>query len=399
MKFLFKYTFHLAILACVSALFSGCEQDPKYRVYDYPVPVVESIYPTDGYVTTQVVITGTDFGDRAEAVKVFFGEAQSNKVLDCKNNRLVVEVPETAVTGNLSLQIYNKKVENIGHYTVLPTPRVITVTSDSEDGEGVADTGDKVTITGEIFGTDPSDISVSFNGTPAEFELVDESTIVATTPADYKTGNVTVTIHGYTMTGSAMFNPNSKGDVTVLYLQNYKQPFAKANDENWKNGEWWTPADWIQNAVSFNADGSTTVSGMQYKAAEGYTLAFQHGWNKKQYANGKMYQQVKLRPGTYRLEVTYAYTKVLDGNFVAAFIVKGTEENDIPDTDQVATLDGTKGVYASYKTSTVDGASGQLVTASFNLEGETDVLIGFLTTMNSGANSYFKITEVKLVLE
>ena len=113
----------MAILACVSALFSGCEQDPKYRVYDYPVPVVESIYPTDGYVTTQVVITGTNFGDRAEAVKVFFGEAQSNKVLDCKNNRLVVEVPETAVTGNLSLQIYNKKVENIGHYTVLPTPR------------------------------------------------------------------------------------------------------------------------------------------------------------------------------------------------------------------------------------------------------------------------------------
>ena len=52
MKFLFKYTFHLAILACVSALFSGCEQDPKYRVYDYPVPVVERIYPTDGYVTT-----------------------------------------------------------------------------------------------------------------------------------------------------------------------------------------------------------------------------------------------------------------------------------------------------------------------------------------------------------
>ncbi|BDW78866.1 hypothetical protein BFINE_46610 [Bacteroides finegoldii DSM 17565] len=99
------------------------------------------------------------------------------------------------------------------------------------------------------------------------------------------------------MTGNALFNPNAKGDVTSVYLKNYKQPFAKASEESWKNGEWWTPADWIQNAVSFNADGSTTVSGMQYKAAEGYTLAFQHGWNKKQYANGKMYQQVKLRPG------------------------------------------------------------------------------------------------------
>ena len=45
MKFLFKYTFHLAILACVPALFSGCEQDPKYRVYDYPVPVVRVYIP------------------------------------------------------------------------------------------------------------------------------------------------------------------------------------------------------------------------------------------------------------------------------------------------------------------------------------------------------------------
>ena len=71
------------------------------------------------------------------------------------------------------------------------------------------------------------------------------------------------------------------GDVTVLYLQNYKQPFAKANDESWKNGEWWTPAVWNQNAASFNAKGNTTVSGMQYKSEEGLTLAFQNGWDKE----------------------------------------------------------------------------------------------------------------------
>lgn len=397
MKLLFKHTFRLVVFACVSAFFSGCEQDPKYKVYDYPMPVVESIYPTDGYVTTQVVITGTNFGDRTEAVKVFFGEVQSSNVLDCKNNRLVVEVPETAVTGNLSLQIYNKKVEDIGHYTVLPTPRVITVTSESEDGENVADTGDKVTITGENFGSDPSDISVSFNGTPAEFELIDESTIIAITPADYKTGNVIVTIHGYAMTGSAMFNPNSKGDVTVLYLKNFKQPFTKANDENWKNGEWWTPAVWNQNAASFNAEGSTTVSGMQYKAAEGYTLAFQNGWNKNAYANGKMWQATTLRPGKYRLEVTYAYSLVVNdpGNFISVLIAKGSSENDIPDVADIEQLDG---VYAVYDKMGTANDSGVLVTPSFEVAQATDVVIGFLTSMAKN-NSYFKVTELKLILE
>lgn len=397
MKLLFKHTFRLVVFACVSAFFSGCEQDPKYKVYDYPMPVVESIYPTDGYVTTQVVITGTNFGDRTEAVKVFFGEVQSSNVLDCKNNRLVVEVPETAVTGNLSLQIYNKKVEDIGHYTVLPTPRVITVTSESEDGENVADTGDKVTITGENFGSDPSDISVSFNGTPAEFELVDESTIIAITPADYKTGNVIVTIHGYAMTGSAMFNPNSKGDVTVLYLKNFKQPFAKANDENWKNGEWWTPAAWNQNAASFNAEGSTTVSGMQYKADEGYTLAFQNGWNKKAYENGKMWQATTLRPGKYRLEVTYAYSLVVNdpGNFISVLTAKGSSENDIPDVADIEQLDG---VYAVYDKMGTANDSGVLITPSFEVAQATDVVIGFLTSMAKN-NSYFKVTELKLILE
>lgn len=70
MKLLSKYTFRLAVLASV-ALMAACEQDPKFTVYDYPVPVVENVYPTDGFVTTQVVITGTNFGDRAGSCKGF----------------------------------------------------------------------------------------------------------------------------------------------------------------------------------------------------------------------------------------------------------------------------------------------------------------------------------------
>lgn len=391
MKLIFKHTLHLAVIACISAIFTGCEQDPKYKVYDYPMPVVESIYPTDGYVTTQVVITGTNFGDRTEAVKVFFGEVQSNNVLDCKNNRLVVEVPETAVTGNLSLQIYNKKVEDIGHYTVLPTPRVITVTSESEDGENVADAGDKVTITGENFGTDPSDISVSFNGTPAEFELVDESTIIATTPSDYNTGNVMVTIHGYTMTGSAMFNPNSKGDVTVLYLENYKQPFAS---EEANPGDWSKPVGWNQNDASMNP------TGCRQKQGTNTFLTFQRGWGKNVITNGKVWQTSKLRKGTYTLEFTYAetYFPNSDNNALYAVIVPGTDDTAIPDVADITSITNAGGACVPFDDWSSNPASGTLTTPEITLNEAKDVVIGFLMTVGSN-NTYFKVTDVKLILK
>ena len=34
------------------------------------------------------------------------------------------------------------------------------------------------------------------------------------------------------------------------------------------------------------------------------------GWDKEAYTNGKIWQVATLRPGKYRLEVTYAYTDV-----------------------------------------------------------------------------------------
>lgn len=394
MKHFQRHTFHLVVLACVIMFFYSCEQDPKFKIYDYPVPVVESVYPTDGYVTTQVVITGTNFGDRTEAVKVFFGEVQARKVLDCKNNRIVVEVPETAASGELSLQIYNKKVENIAHYTVLATPRVITVTSDSEDGEGVADAGDKVTIKGENFGVNAADISVSFNGTPAEFQLVDETTIIATTPQGYATGNVIVTIHGYEMIGSAMFNPNSKGDVTVLYLENYGTGFRKADPaEGAFNKQWYTPAIWIGNAASADFNMALQDVGDAF-------LAFQVGWQKAAYNNGKLYQATTLRKGTYRLEVTTAASDVQtdDGNKVFAFIVGGTGVDDIPNVDAISQMDDSKGVYIEYTKRGADAGGETLTTPSFTVGDKTQVVVGFLTSMNK-ANSYFKVSQVKLILE
>lgn len=397
MKQLFKYTFRLAVLACV-VLMAGCEQDPKFRVYDYPVPVVENVYPANGFVTTQLVITGTNFGDRTEAVKVFFGDVQSKKIVDCKNNRIVVEVPETATTSDLSLQIYNKKVENIGHYTVLPTPRVITTLSNSDFGSNVADTGDKVTISGENFGTDASDISVDFNGTPAEFELVDENTIIAIAPEGYVTGNVIITVHGYAMTGGAMFNPNSKGDVTVLYLKNYQQPFASEEDNP---GDWSIPMYWNQNAASMNPSGCR-----QYVKNGNLTfLCFQRGWGKNAMTNGKIWQSANLLKGTYTMEVTYdtSWFPNSGGNSLVAMIVPGADENAIPALDELASITEKGGAYTVFDDwSYSEDGKQVLISGKFTVEltvdESKDMVIGFLVTVGTN-DTYFKVTSVKLILQ
>ena len=154
---------------------------------------------------------------------------------------------------------------------------------------------------------------------------------------------------------------------------------------------------WNQNVASFNAKGNTTVSGMQYKSEEGLTLAFQNGWDKEAYTNGKMWQVATLRPGKYRLEVTYAYTLVVTdaGNFISVLIAKGDSESDIPN---VADLEQLNGVYVAYDKMGTANESGTLVTPSFEVTETTDVVIGFLTSLAKG-NSYFKVTELKLILE
>lgn len=388
MKHLFEYTFRLAVLACVATFFAGCEQDPKYRIYDYPVPVVEDVFPTDGFVATQLVITGTNFGNRPEAVKVFFGDVPSTKVLDCKNNRLVVEVPETAVTGNLSLQIFNKKVENIGHFTVLPTPYVIAMRSES--GSGVAAVGEEVTIIGENFGTDETDIAVSFNGSPAEFRLVDQSTIIATTP-EYQTGEVTVTIHGYTFVAGVMLNPDIKGDVTAFYLKNYKQPFVA---EGAPAGDWSQARYWNQNAASLNPTGCR-----QAQNGKPTFLTFQNGWGKNPIENGKVWQTTKLRKGTYKLEIFYTETNFpnQDDNAFYTVLVPGTDETTIPDVKDVESITANGGYYIAFNDWSANPAEG-VMSFEFTVDETQDMVLGFIMNVKT-KDRYLKVKELKLTLK
>lgn len=387
MKHLLKniVALHLLVMA-FSILIVSCEQDPQIKQYVYPMPEVSGMTPSIGYVTSQVVITGTNFGDRTEAVKVLFGGVQATKVLMCKNNRIAVEVPENALSGDVTLQVWTNEAGVIGQYNVLPTPYVQAVLSDNESGTGVAEPGDKVTILGENFGTDASLISVDFNGTPAtDVVLIDEKTIEATTPEGYASGNVIVTIRGYEMKGSALFNPTMKGDVTMVYLKNYKQPFATTG-----TGEWTDPNDWNQSVKN--------PTGCRQEKSGVSWLVFQKGWGKTDLVDARIWQTTLLRKGTYRLEISYTGTYVpnKDGNSVASLIIKGVDETSIP--SDLSTLTSDNGTYVTFSDWDKDGAEGIMKTPSFTLTEATDVVIGFLTTIKS-SNTYFKAADVKLILE
>ena len=83
------------------------------------------------------------------------------------------------------------------------------------------------------------------------------------------------------------------------------------------------------------------------------------------------------------------------GNFISVLIAKGDSESDIPN---VADLEQLNGVYVAYDKMGTANDSGTLVTPSFEVTETTDVVIGFLTSLAKG-NSYFKVTELKLILE
>lgn len=132
--------------------------------------------------------------------------------------------------------------------------------------------------------------------------------------------------------------------MTVLYLENYGTGFRKADPaEGAFNKQWYTPAIWIGNAASADFNMALQDVGDTF-------LAFQVGWQKAAYNNGKLYQATTLRKGTYRLEVTTAASDVQtdDGNKVFAFIVGGTGVDDIPNVDTISQMDDSKGVYIEY---------------------------------------------------
>ena len=359
MRNLIKCSLNVFMLIGLSALLFSCEKDAKYKEYVYPIPTVDEIYPVSAYIGSRISISGTDFGDRMEAVKVFFGGIEAENIISCKNNRIIVEVPADAQSGDVSLQVWTHTLESVGQFTVIPTPSISSISSDRE--EGFATGGDEIIINGTAFGNVKEEVKVTINNKEAEIVSVMDNAIKVIVPEDYGSGLVIVTIKGYEVTGPALIDPNKKGDVTELYWS-FNGNFNSAN------------------SLQFTDD-----------VPEGLLSIVGHGkWD------GACYQLATLPAGTYTFTVNVAEDLKGSGRYGVRFVV-GKGETDFPAlTDKGAPwyfADRTNvlcDVLISNKTGTVP----TVYTCSMTLDRTTEVRIGFATMM--AASNTVKISSIQI---
>ena len=282
---------------------------------------------------------------------------------------------------------------------MIPTPVIASVVSDHPAGELFAAAGNSITITGSNFGGDPANVSVTIQGlendvpvTPTE---VTETEIKFTLPADYSEdgGTILLNIGGYELEAqSSLINPDAEGDVTGLFLKNYKQPFLSTGDSEWGTGLSWITSSGFGACIQTNSDYPQGVLGIQT------------GWGQGTKMDALLYQIATLPKGKYTFTVNVVENVKESGTYGVAFVV--VEGVQIPLFNKEESNGNTNGVkqctynpvpdeVLAWKQITSPTISEPVqYTCSCTLADTKEVAIGFVSKMK-GTNTV-KMSEIKI---
>lgn len=388
MKLLYKRSISLALVALMSITFCSCEEDAHFNIYEYPEQTVTAMSPSVGYPGINVTITGKDFGVLPKAVKVYFGTILAT-VVSCEDTKIVVQVPITAVTADVSLKIWTHDSGVIGTFTTVPAPAITSVVS-SNALHPVAVAGtDIVTINGVNFGTDASKVAVSFNGTPATIKTIADNKITVLAPLNYATGFVSISMGGLTISGTpAIVNPNGAGDLTPYFLSNTGPAFARS----FVSGRWGTlAAPWVTNTAGKNKAGTTPYGG--YTTDGGGRICWET-YSNTPITDGIVYQPttMPLSPGSYTLSFN-TYSEIQNNCSVYAVVAAGG--TGIP---TLANLSTAIASVALPNPADIGKATPNITTVksvTFSITTSQVVSIGFLGNLT--ASNYFTVEYIKLV--
>lgn len=157
-------------------------------------------------------------------------------------------------------------------------------------------------------------------------------------------------------------------DVTNIYLENYRVPFARLDD--WDGSRWGIVADWtVSESVKILSckDGKCYGSWDGHNSARGNTISLQR-WTKDPAApNGKIYQTVTLPKGEYELEMNLVQSLTNTGDDARYLMV--SPGPSLPDVDNL----GSALAYESFVGRSTKGAS-----VTFTLTEATEVSLGVL---------------------
>ncbi|MBO9200542.1 MULTISPECIES: LamG-like jellyroll fold domain-containing protein [Niastella] len=196
MKFALKNIQFLSAILVLAAVYAGCQKGPNIKTYTYPTAEPKGLFPDSGYAGfAEVVINGEQFGDYKNAVKVFFNGIQADTVLSCEDGKIVVRVPDDAISGKVSLQVWTNTIDSVGDFRVVPFPIVKAANKD------IGLPGETVEITGTGFGSDLTKVKVAFNGTPATVTDITDTLLNVTLPQGFSSGSIVVYVNDYPVTG------------------------------------------------------------------------------------------------------------------------------------------------------------------------------------------------------
>ena len=196
---------------------------------------ITDISPTEGPVDTEVTIRGQNFGaTEIDNEVTFLGDETDDTddkiavISTASTTQLVVEVPDDAVTGTISVTVDGETTTSSQIFTVL-SEDALAIT-DISPTEGPVDT--EVTIRGQNFGAMSTDNEVTFLGEEndpsddkmAVISAANTTEIVVMVPDDAKTGKISVTVDGETTTSSQAFTVLSADALAITDISPTEGP-------------------------------------------------------------------------------------------------------------------------------------------------------------------------------
>ncbi|WP_448779240.1 IPT/TIG domain-containing protein [Bacteroides congonensis] len=364
-----------------------------------PSPKITAVSSSEEYIGAEITITGENFPEKAENVKVMFGDGEAT-IVSCSNTELAVRVPAPGegIYGEVDLTVSMSEVTfYTGKFTVKETPYIISVTSDNVMNDKLVQVGDEITVTGRGL---TSDAVVTIGGIEVEPAFINNTEFKATIPDGFTGGAVVLKYEAISIpiTSEDELTLLTTGmEVTEFVLQNYKQPFIPVEGTTWKGLS--APLGWSSNAPYKDRGMVLSNNGNTY-------LQCQSGWDEGKKENGKLYQVMTLSKGKYKVVLDIAEVFFNKGRFTIHFLVsKGN--NTFPDYSREENTDaGKHWVYddpdhivlaealLSNLRISLDGAP-QKVEVEFELSETMEVTMGFLTML--GDQGGMKVSAISTV--
>lgn len=170
---------------------------------------VTSIDPVQGVAGAVVVISGTNFSTTGSQNVVKFGGNAEAEIIDASATELVVEVPEAATTGAVSVTVKGTAATGTPTFTILaPT---ITSVDPSLGGEGLS-----VKIKGTNFSTTEEFNVVKFNNVTATVTAATSAQLTVAVPVGATSGKITVKVGPNTATSPEDFYVCNNAELAIF---------------------------------------------------------------------------------------------------------------------------------------------------------------------------------------